>query len=204
MKHAQARTLYDYWNRLRSGEPAPRREALDPAAIRSQLGDTFLLEAVNPNTYLFRLAGTRVCNLYCRELRSENFLSMWPAEDSEAFATLLAAVTEDAAVASVGIECVSAHGHRLPVEAVILPLRHRGPNFDRAFGAFFPVERPYWLGTQPVVRQKITTLRLIWPDEHPSLPLHIVSAEGTAASLAARRREPARYGQFTVYEGGRQ
>ena len=34
-------------------------------------------------------------------------------------------------------------------------------------GSSAVLDRPYWFGAQPIVRQTIVALRLIWPDERP-------------------------------------
>src|SRR5512146_2629747 len=44
MKHATTRELYDYWNRVRGGERAPLRSAIEPSDIRRILGEMFILE----------------------------------------------------------------------------------------------------------------------------------------------------------------
>ncbi len=37
--------LFQYWNRLRDGRPAPKRSEVEPADIKSLLADTFILGA---------------------------------------------------------------------------------------------------------------------------------------------------------------
>ena len=61
MKHATSRELYDYWDRLRRGQPAPHRSDIEPSDIRRILADTFILEVADRETYAIRLAGTRIC-----------------------------------------------------------------------------------------------------------------------------------------------
>jgi hypothetical protein len=92
MKHATTRTLYDYWSRLRGRRPAPERFEIEPGQIRHILGDTFILEAVDLQTYNFRLAGTRLCSAYCRELKGRNILDLWLGKDREAVGALLGAI----------------------------------------------------------------------------------------------------------------
>ncbi len=48
MKHAASRALHAYWDRLRGTRAAPDRADLDPGAIRSLLGDVYLLELGTP------------------------------------------------------------------------------------------------------------------------------------------------------------
>ena len=95
MKHATSRELYDYWDRLRRGQPAPHRGDIEPSDIRRILADTFILEVGDRETYMIRLAGTRICALYGREIKATNFLDLWAADDRQAIATLAAAVSTD-------------------------------------------------------------------------------------------------------------
>src|SRR5580698_895928 len=77
MKHPASRRLYAYWDELRGKRPAPERAEIEPGAIRQILSEAFIA-ALNPVAgYPFRLAGTRVCALFCRELKGESFLSLW-------------------------------------------------------------------------------------------------------------------------------
>jgi len=212
MKHAVTRTLYDYWSRLRGDRTAPRRFEVEPGDIRHILGDTFILEADDRLTYSFRLAGTRLCAAYCRELKGRNLLDMWVGKDREAIACLLAAIVEDGAAAVVGLEAQNERGQSAPVEIMMLPLKHDGPHHTRILGCYAPLKTPYWFGTHPVVRQPIQSLRLIWPDERPSF---LRTAE--EADLAERRGEPPpilrapprpadggrRVGHLRVIDGGR-
>ena len=78
MKHASSRQLYEYWSRLRGNRMAPERSDIDPSEIRQILGNTFILEVRHPIDYVYRLAGTRICSAYCRELKGQEFLPLWP------------------------------------------------------------------------------------------------------------------------------
>jgi hypothetical protein len=167
MKHSSSRELFEYWNRVRGSDRAPHRGSIEPSDIRRVLADTFILEVASRENYLVRLAGTRVCSIYCRELKSTNFFDLFQADDRSAMQTLAAAVTEDGAAAVVTVEAKTDRGQDVAAELLLLPLRHSGPTFDRVLGSLAVLERPYWLGTEPVTRQTIASLRLIWPDETP-------------------------------------
>ncbi len=168
MKHSTTRELYDYWQRLRGRRPAPERNEIEPSDIRRILGDTFILEVTSRDDYRFRLAGTRVCALYGRELKGKDFLSFWKGKDREAVATLLAAVSQDAAAAVLGMTGRSAHERDLACEILLLPIRQKGGGYDRILGSLVPMDDPYWIGIHPILSQSITSLRLIWPDERPT------------------------------------
>ena len=44
MKQDGSIALFQYWNRLRDGRPAPKRTEIEPADIKTLLADTFILE----------------------------------------------------------------------------------------------------------------------------------------------------------------
>ena len=77
MKHTSTRVIFEYWNRQRGQRSASTRSEIDPAAIRHILGDTFMLAADFIDGIRFRLAGTRVCALFGREIKGEGFNALW-------------------------------------------------------------------------------------------------------------------------------
>lgn len=208
MKHVASRELYDYWNRVRGSERAPHRGAIEPSDIRRILADTFILEVVDRSTYLVRLAGTRVCSIYCRELKGTNFLDLWRADDRSALSTLAAAVSEDGAAAVVTLDMKTDRNQDAAAELLLLPLRHAGDAFDRVLGSLALLDRPYWLGSEGVTRQTIASLRLIWPDEAPNFMRRRTDIPGAnaartmpAASLPSAT--PRRRGHLVVFDGGK-
>lgn len=167
LKHKTSRELYDYWDRIRGGDPAPRRSDIEPGDIRSILADTFILEAEDRTTSLIRLAGTRMCALYGREIKGQGFFDFWSDDDRPAIATLATAVTEDGAGAVISANLFSSRQRPAHCEFLLLPLRHGGPAYDRVLGSCAAFERPFWFGSEPIIRQRIVSMRLIWPDSRP-------------------------------------
>ena len=70
MKHPSNRELFEYWNERRGTRLAPERADIEPGAIRHVLGDTFVIEVHGDESQAFRLAGTRLCALFGRELKA--------------------------------------------------------------------------------------------------------------------------------------
>lgn len=78
MKNAKSLELYHYWNNLRGSRAAPLRNHVDPMAIRSILPDLFTLKNESSGSDpIFSLTGTRLYNLFQRELRGTAFTSLW-------------------------------------------------------------------------------------------------------------------------------
>jgi hypothetical protein len=167
MRHATSRELFAYWDRIRDGESAPRRSDVEPGEIRRILGDTFILEVIGRGDCQIRLAGTRMCSLYGREIKATTFLGLWSDDDRETIATIVAGVCQDAAGAVIDVDLVSARGRSVASEFLLLPLRHGASSRDRILGSCAVHRRPYWFGTDPIVQQKITASKLVWPDDHP-------------------------------------
>jgi len=194
MKHASTRALFDYWNERRGSRPAPERADIDPAAIRHALGDTFMLAADFVDNLRFRLAGTRVCALFCREIKGEEFQSLWDEKSRNSVEDLLTVVNNETVGAVAGLTGRTADGTELDLEFLLLPLAHTGHARIRALGALVPVVPPYWLGEKPLIELELGTLR------HIGSEIESFGAHRFAPSIEAVEL---RHG-FVVYTGGRE
>lgn len=219
MQKTSTKTLYDYWNTLRGSRSAPDRRDIDPTRIRGALANTFILELNDQNEFDFRLAGSHICAAYSRELKGRSFTRLWHERDREAMDTLIRAVTEDHAVALVTFQGTTAIHTKVQVETILLPVRHNGGTTTRLLGAMTAIEEPYWFGVQPVMEQRITGLRLIWPDDvslddmardiAASVPRDVVFASGNGLTPPPMQatvygRSARRYAHLAVIDGGRQ
>jgi len=191
MKHSSSRELFAYWNECRGARYAPERGDIDPGAIRGALGDSFIL-ALDGDEARFRLAGTRVCALFCRELRGLSFLGLWSQESRAIVETLLRAGVDETVGSVAG-----AVGHvtdgEVDLELLLLPLLHRGRQDGRLIGILAPLRVPYWLGTQPLRELRLGTHRHVGP-------LITSSLNSLPSALPTERRS--RRG-LVVYQGGR-
>src|SRR5262249_31575908 len=140
MKHASVRKLFDYWNERRGARAAPERGDIEPGAIRRVLADTFIL-AVDPLAgHPFRIAGTRACAAFGRELRGEPFLNLWSASSRAPIRDLLTVVTQESIGAVAGVRGENDAGGALDFELLLLPLRHQGRTDVRLLGALGPAQ----------------------------------------------------------------
>lgn len=215
MRKPSTRELFAYWNELRGARSAPERRDIDPTRIRHALANTFILEATEAGEFRFRLAGSHLCSAYCRELKGRSFARLWHARDRDAVETLIKAVTDDHAVALLTFSGSGQHAAQVSFETILLPLRHNGTTNTRIIGAITAMEEPYWLGMHPILEQRISGLRLIWPDDPSAdLPGQDLSAridadlgheaEVVAGELPdAGRPGTGRYAHLSVIEGGK-
>ena len=148
MKHSSSRELFAYWNEVRGRRPAPERGDVDPGAIRGALGDSFIL-AVEDGEARFRLAGTRICALFCRELKGASFANLWSAQSRPAIVDLVGVATDEKAGSVAGAIGYVTDG-QVDLELLMLPLVHHGRRASRLIGILAPLKVPYWLGVEPV------------------------------------------------------
>jgi hypothetical protein len=195
MKHASTRKLFEHWNERRGSRPAPERADIDPAGIRHALGDTFMLAADFVDQLRFRLAGTRVCALFCREIKGEAFLSLWDEQGRAQIDEIAALVMHEAAGVVAGVTGTAADGAATELELLLLPLAHIGHARIRAVGALTPLDPPYWLGEKPLAALTLGSVRHVGPEAE-----RFSSPGGQFPDPAGVR---VRHG-FVVYSGGRE
>jgi len=197
MKHAASRALHAYWDRLRGTRAAPDRADVDPGAIRSLLGDVYLLELGTPRKITIRLAGTRLCTLFCRELKGASLDSLFALEARDEIADLVAEVTGSVIPMVAGIGGETAAGQTIDLELMALPLRHRGRTQARLVGSLAALDVPYWVGTVPVERLRIVSARRLYPGIVP------LSQDGLNQEGLDHQERPRPTGRLKILPGGR-
>lgn len=192
MKHPSSRKLFAHWDLRRSAGGVPERSEIEPGAIGAALGDTFVLASDPTAGNIFRLAGSRACALFGRELRDAAFATIWDANDRAAIASLLASVGSERVAGVARAMTQTAERFELQLECLLLPLRHGGRTQQRMIGTLAPLAPPVWLGASPVAPLRLTGLR------HIELQQTGAALNGvTPTRLTSSRPE------LIVYDGGR-
>jgi hypothetical protein len=192
MKHAASRELYAYWDERRGSRPAPERAEIDPGAIRHVLSDAFILGIDRGGGHPFRLAGTRICALFGRELKNDPFIGLWAAASQPTVTDLIAILDEEQVGTVAGVTAHNADGEPVDLELLLLPLSSPRPSLARAVGILAPLEVPKWLGSSP-----IGALHL-GPRRHLGAALEVRFLPRFMSARPAPRRQP-----FVVHDGGR-
>jgi hypothetical protein len=170
LKHPVSQQLHAYWNEQRGRRLAPERADIDPGAIRRVLGDSLVLscEAEEP---VFRLAGTRLCAVFGRELRDEPFTSIWDIDSAPCVRDVVGIVAEEGSGLVAAASATSGEDRDCNFEMLLLPLMHRGRLGLRFIGSIAPHGRRFWLGIWPAASLHLGTIRYIRPDADPAHPL---------------------------------
>jgi hypothetical protein len=188
MKHAASQELYAYWEKRRGTRPAPERAEIEPGAIRQALSDAFILALDRGAGHPFRLAGTRVCALFGRELKGEPFIGLWAAASQPIVSDLLAILDDERVGTVAGVTAQTGDGEPIELELLLLPLNATRPSLARTIGILAPLKVPQWLGASPIGALTLGGRR------HIGAP---VEARLLPRFMAPRQR------RLVVHEGGR-
>ena len=229
MRHYKTRQMTRYWMDLfnkAGGYPTnnarprwPERSEVQPTDCRELLGDMFILDVDNDAAF-YRLAGTRLCALYGREMKNDNFIDDFAEGDVRSAGNWISNLAMDEYLALICCDAVSAQGDVVAIETIVAPLNHGGEHSRRALGLTVPLERPYWLGAVPIATQNIRSVRIVRPwEDDESTPEKITelaafNREGdplpvgaspihAGFSGAALTENPMRRAHLRVIEGGR-
>jgi hypothetical protein len=206
MQTKAATTLYDYWTRQRGRQALPLRSAIEPADIAGILPDVFILEHAEAKAPLFRLAGTRICAQFARELKGTGFDRLFAPDLRERVGRIAGNVMAQTAPTILNIQLVDGALDTTQAEVMLLPLATQGRTADRIIGAFAPLPGQ----RQPLSAFRyatIDTLTVIDPDRTDTLDAPRPSIPVPTSIMTMR---PAGIGQamsrvmhLRIFEGGR-
>ncbi len=216
MRHSGTNRLFEYWNLQRKGRPAPTRADIAPAGIASLLASTFLLDLAEARPS-FRLAGTRLCAAFARELAGEDFAKTFARDDQPLAGRVACAVNRERVTAVLDIEATAGPGRPVEIEIILLPLEGTTPGI---IGAAHFIQSPDWLGMRPLEDVRLAAVRFMDPgrelfslNNRPSVPiphvrnvvsrlrpnLRVIEGASRQSDTPAGRRPP----RLDVVDGGR-
>lgn len=158
MMHAHARTLVSYWDSRRRSDAVPARADIAAADLSELLGNLFMLQRHDSSHHVFRLAGTRLCELHQRELREQNFLSFWRGYDREHMKLLLESVLANSAPGRGYATAETINGDKIDIEMVFTPLASAPGCVDRVLGLYQPLQAAERFRNRPIIRHDLARI----------------------------------------------
>ena len=184
MKSMAGLDIYAYWDELRGSRSAPRREDINPAKLKTHLGDLFILTDKGEATPFFRLAGTRLCDLFGRELRDRPFSELWRPANATFPCRVARGILHHQLPVIFDVEAEDEYGAApLAFEMLLLPLRTDADAAPRLLGALLP-ERPRHEFAAPIRCLSMKSSRLLRMDIAPSE--HRADMETASTPFAGR------------------
>ncbi|MCX7318250.1 MAG: PAS domain-containing protein [Hyphomicrobiales bacterium] len=125
MKHPSSRKFFAYWDEKRGFARAPDRSDIEPGPMRELLGDIFVLGYDKTANFPFRVAGTRVCALFGRDLKNKPFPELFALAGRGEIEEMISVVSDELLVAVAGVTAHTASGHKAHFELMLLPFTAR-------------------------------------------------------------------------------
>jgi hypothetical protein len=181
MKHPASREFFAYWDGKRGDARAPDRSDIDPNGLRERLADIFVLSC--EAGYPFRVAGTRVCALFGRDMKDKSFPALFASQDQREIVEIIAAVADETLPAIAGLSATTPEGATTHLELLLLPFNARAHAPISLTGLLAPFETHGGV----LGELRLTSWRYIHPPQESLVP------------RALRKLRIAR--GFMVYEG---
>lgn len=206
MQTKAATALYDYWTRQRGTRAVPLRSAIEPADIAAILPDVFILESDRLLSPSFRLAGTRFCAQFGRELKGLDFAGLFAPDQRGRVARIVQNVMAQAAPAILAVQLVDGALETTDAEIALLPLATKGKAADRIIGTFAPLPGQ----RQPLAAFRHATLgslSVIDPDRSHDMAGNRPAVPMPTSVMAMRHaglgQKMSRVMHLRIFEGGR-
>jgi len=200
MRHENSKKLYSYWNNLRGNRVAPDRREIEPSDIRELLGDTFILEVNQAfRSVSFRLAGTRLCNAYGRELKGLGFLVLWDEQDNLSIINSIRDVYSENRPCTISCIAKTLGNRFCEYEVLLLPLQNGQNSAKRIMGVASPVVHEKWIGNDPISGNRITSIRFVDHDTYGNAPSMVTPFGRREGKEELKSRQ---VGHLTVIDGG--
>lgn len=138
MRQTTATQILNHWSSLKTGDSAPAFSDIDPRALKFALPDLFILERHAQAVFSFRLAGTRMCQRFGRELRDHDFVRLFPAAQHGALLVELGRALQTGEPVVLTARAATLNDDSTEAELVLLPLADASGNVVRILGALLP------------------------------------------------------------------
>lgn len=198
--------IFNYWDRIRGFADAPLRTAIEPASVRHILPHLFILEMTPSGENRFRLAGTMVCSLFGKELRNDDFTSIWTASQPADIAGITTGVMTNTLPILLNATGHNSNGRTLPLEIVMMPVRSAEDRCDRLLGCIVAASNPPWILAEPLDAMVLERSRLMqeWSTAKSQAPLDAKLPKSVYVSTESGLRSTFRRAlHLRIFDGGR-
>lgn len=195
MLHPGSRQLFRYWETLRAEKPFPRREDVDFGAIKAVVPDLVVIERDHlRSSFRFRLAGSRVCALFAKNLTSTDVFAGWDHFETDVIRRHLEIALTRFQPAVIRMRLTTDRAQQLAAELLVLPVQMQGSERVQLIGGLFPFRPAAGLGHVAILLRELVSARVIWTEHEGGF------RPAETVAHAAPERPVAR--NFRLIEGG--
>lgn len=186
--HPGSRALFRHWESLRAERPCPTREQFSLSEIRDIVPDLVIMERDHiRQSFRYRLAGTRACEIGRFNLTGTDALSGWDNFEREIIYKHLVQTTVNMQPTLMRQRLTTDTGLQVAIEFIGLPVRMRASERVQVMGGLFTFRPMKDIGHGAISNRELLAVRSIWTEFQPEKP-------------SLERNETFR--RFTVIPGG--
>lgn len=187
MKHRNNHFAVGYWSLIRRGRPAPDQSDVDPKALKRLLPFVFLLEPRH-STFVYRLAGTTLCERYGGELKGRDFLGQWDRESRTKLPELLQEALSVSTPLCLTSVATTADCRMAEVETVLMPMTFNDGARERFLGVAQTLTDTASLVSRSIAFERLVASHLVREEECVvnEVPLPPVAPRPQRGSRTAR------------------
>ena len=159
---ADSRRLYEAWQGWRGDRLLPRRADLDLVAISRLMPRLAVIDVKDPDTAVFRLAGTEIEQLFGQRLTGRSYIRMVPPERQKSRGELLWRIATQPCVVVQHIACDWQSGRHGVLEVFGVPmLADRDGEPVQMLGVVSRLPAPVWGEPDRIIAMRSIAMRFI-------------------------------------------
>ncbi len=190
MLHPGSRKLFRYWESLRAERACPRKDEINLRNIVDVVPNLSIIERkLSDNTWQFRLAGTKIYDLFGREMTNCDALLGFDGFERGVVGNCLEITQKRLQPSLVRMRFISEQDIIVAAEMIGLPIQNGDNGQIQIFGGLFSFHDSRLGYTPALLRRELVSARMIWT-EHDA---------GDMLLGAVGRKAPT---QFQVIQGG--
>jgi hypothetical protein len=194
--HPGSRHLFRQWEMLRAERACPTREDFDFGQLKTIMPDMVVIDRdYLRSSFKFRLAGTRVCALFNRNLTGGAVLDGWDSFESDLMSKHLMTVINQQQPAVVRMRLTTDRSQVVAAEMLALPVQMRDSHRIQVVGGLFPFRAASTLGHTGITARELVSARVIWT-EHQIELARVAPQQNLRPPLDVTRK-------FTLIDGGK-
>jgi hypothetical protein len=169
--HPGSRRLFAYWDSLRAERTCPNRQEFAFEPVKELMPDMVVLEEeLAHGGYRFRLAGSRVCALFGKNLTGSDALSGWDAYETSIFSNHFKLAFDNFQPILMRMRLLTDTGITIAAELIAMPVRARTTNHIQLIGGLFSFCDVSDLVFHAIQARELVSARAIWTEHHGGEP----------------------------------
>ncbi|MGB0508280.1 MAG: PAS domain-containing protein, partial [Pikeienuella sp.] len=142
LQHPGNQRMLDYWSQLRGDRLAPFKAEVTARGIgRVLASNTFILENLGDGNLRFRLAGSKLFDIFGLEVRGMSALAIMNEEHRSRFRSLIEESLTNPSTVMCRCEATTPNHESTFIEFVLAPLRSDFDEMDRMIGAVHVLDK---------------------------------------------------------------